>query len=187
MHRGSRDSATARNPQDSWRGARTESTHQTATNRVMASAMWPDNSVEPSGAANSSYFLFEVHISRKVIQKKRSLALKNKALFRFSCANKSCGSLSRCAAVHRQTFLSTCSQTDAKQITRSKRRAFLNDQFRFQNTCKNHLIVVLLFERGKTQSAAGGRGSRDHCKPAGQHPIVPTPSVASCHVHITQR
>ena len=157
MYCGSRDSATTRNPQDSWRGARTESTHQKATNRVMACAMWPDNSVEPSGLANSSYSPFEVYISWKVIHKKRSLASENTTLYRCSCASKSFESSSSFAVKCKQTSLSTCSETDAEQKTRSKRRAFLNDQFRFQNTCKYHLIVVLLFVRKKTQSAAGVR------------------------------
>ena len=78
----------------------------------MTSAMWPDNAVEPSGAANSSYFHFEVHISRKVIHKKRSFASKNHALYRFSSANKSCESLPRCAANCRQPLCRHALRTD---------------------------------------------------------------------------
>ena len=101
--------------------------------------------------------------------------LKTQRFIVCSCANKSCGSSSGCAAKSKQTSLSTCSETDAKQLTRSKRWAFLNDQFRFRNTCKYHLIVDLLFGNWKTQSAAGGRGIRGHSMPAGQHPMVPHP------------
>ena len=46
----------------------------TATNRVLASVMWPVNSVDPPGAATSSYSAFEVHIFRQVSHKNRSLA-----------------------------------------------------------------------------------------------------------------
>ena len=49
----------------------------------MTSAMWPDNAVEPSGVANRRTFDFEMHISQKVIHKKRSLASKKQALYLF--------------------------------------------------------------------------------------------------------